>query len=119
MSQDAPRFSPVIALLAVPGLISTLAGMVLLSRPGRALARPLVGAFGACGQILLTEAFRLGEASKVAPLEYTVLLWSLGIDLALWGVLPDATTWLGAAIIVASGLYLLRRERVHDAVEHP
>ncbi len=79
----------------------------------------LVGAFGACGQILLTEAFRLGEASKVAPLEYTVLLWSLGIDLALWGVLPDAATWLGAAIIVASGLYLLRRERVHDAVEHP
>lgn len=79
----------------------------------------LVGGFGACGQILLTEAFRLGEASKVAPLEYTALLWSIGIDLALWGVLPDAVTWFGAAIIVASGLYLIRRERVHDVTELP
>lgn len=77
----------------------------------------MLGAFGAFGQILLTEAFRLGEASKIAPLEYTALLWSLGIDLALWGVLPDAMTWLGAGIIVASGLYMLRRERMHDAVE--
>ena len=30
----------------------------------------------------------------------------------LWGVLPDRITWLGAAIIVASGLYLIRRERI-------
>ena len=79
----------------------------------------MLGAFGACGQILLTEAFRLGEASRIAPLEYTALLWSLGIDLALWGVLPDALTWLGAAIIIASGLYLIRRERVHDVTEPP
>ncbi|SIR11105.1 DMT family transporter [Solilutibacter tolerans] len=79
----------------------------------------MLGAFGACGQVLLTEAFRLGEASKIAPLEYTALLWSLGIDLALWGVLPDAVTWLGAAIIVASGLYLIRRECVHDVTEPP
>ena len=41
------------------------------------------------------------------------------LDLSLWGVLPDAITWLGAAIIVASGLYLLRRERVHIESEHP
>lgn len=79
----------------------------------------MLGAFGACGQILLTEAFRLGEASRIAPLEYTALLWSLGIDLALWGVLPDVVTWLGAAIIIASGLYLIRRERVHDVTEPP
>ena len=79
----------------------------------------LVGAFGACGQVLLTEAFRLGEASKVTPLEYTALLWSLGIDLVVWDVLPDAATWLGAGIIVASGLYLVRRERAHAAAEPP
>jgi len=34
-------------------------------------------------------------------------------------VLPDEVTWLGAGIIVASGLYLLRRERVHAESEHP
>jgi drug/metabolite transporter (DMT)-like permease len=78
-----------------------------------------VGATGALGQWAVTEAFRQAEASVVAPLEYTALAWGLALDLALWGVLPDAVTWLGAAIIVASGLYLLRRERVHAGQERP
>jgi drug/metabolite transporter (DMT)-like permease len=78
-----------------------------------------LGVSGALGQYAITEAFRLGEASQIAPLEYTALIWGVGLDLALWGVLPDAITWLGAAIIIASGLYLLRRERVHAEAEHP
>jgi drug/metabolite transporter (DMT)-like permease len=78
-----------------------------------------IGVAGALGQYTITEAFRLGEASLIAPLEYTALVWGLALDLALWGVLPDAATWAGAAIIIASGLYLLRRERVHAEAEHP
>lgn len=79
----------------------------------------LVGVFGALGQVALTEAFRLGEASQIAPLEYTALVWTVLIDLMFWGVLPGPMTWGGAAIIVVSGLYLLHRERVHDVSEHP
>lgn len=41
------------------------------------------------------------------------------LDVALWSVLPDGVTWIGAGIIVASGLYLLRREKVHVEAEHP
>jgi drug/metabolite transporter (DMT)-like permease len=78
-----------------------------------------IGLAGALGQVAITEAFRVGEASLVAPLEYTALVWGVLLDATLWGVLPDAVTWLGAAIIVASGLYLLRRERVHAEAEHP
>ncbi len=78
-----------------------------------------VGVAGAFGQYAITEAFRRGEASLIAPLEYTALVWGVGLDATLWGVLPDRITWLGAAIIVASGLYLLRRERVHAEAEHP
>ncbi len=78
-----------------------------------------IGLGGALGQYAITEAFRIGEASLIAPLEYTALIWGVGLDLALWGVLPDHMTWLGAAIIIASGLYLLRRERVHAEAEHP
>lgn len=78
-----------------------------------------LGVAGSLGQYAVTEAFRLGEASLIAPLEYTALIWGVMLDLALWGVLPDAVTWVGAAIIVASGLYLLRRERVHLEAEHP
>jgi drug/metabolite transporter (DMT)-like permease len=69
-----------------------------------------LGIAGALGQYLITEAFRLGEASLLAPLEYTALIWGVMWDATLWGVLPDGVTWLGAGIIVASGLYLLRRE---------
>ncbi|MEI2433098.1 DMT family transporter [Lysobacter yananisis] len=78
-----------------------------------------LGVAGSLGQYAVTEAFRLGEASLIAPLEYTALIWGVILDLTLWGVLPDAVTWIGAAIIVASGLYLLRRERVHLEAEHP
>jgi drug/metabolite transporter (DMT)-like permease len=78
-----------------------------------------IGVAGAVGQYTITEAFRLGEASLLAPLEYTALVWGVLLDVTLWRVLPDATTWVGAAIIVGSGLYLLRRERVHALSEHP
>lgn len=71
-----------------------------------------IGVAGALGQYAITEAFRLGEASLIAPLEYTALLWGVILDATLWGVLPDQVTWLGAAIIISSGLYLLHRERV-------
>ncbi len=73
-----------------------------------------VGVSGALGQVALTEAFRLGEASVIAPLEYTALAWGLGLDLFLWQVLPDTVTWIGATIIIFSGLYLMRREAEPD-----
>jgi drug/metabolite transporter (DMT)-like permease len=78
-----------------------------------------IGVAGALGQYTVTEAFRHGEASSIAPLEYTALLWGVALDFSLWRVLPDGMTWVGAAIIVLSGLYLLRRERVHMEAEHP
>lgn len=77
-----------------------------------------MGLAGALGQIGLTHAFRLGEASMVAPLEYAGLLFVLAWDWLFWQTLPDRATWIGAAIIVVSGLYLMRRERVRR-VEHP
>ena len=72
----------------------------------------LVGVSGALGQVVLTNAFRLGEASQIAPLEYSGLVWVVLMDLWVWGVLPDRMTWVGAGIIVASGIYLLHRERI-------
>ena len=99
------------ALLAAPGWVEVAVEHLWIVAA--------VGAAGALGQYLITEAFRLGEASLVAPIEYTALVWGVLLDVTLWGVLPGATTWAGAAIIVASGLYLLRRERVHVEAEHP
>ncbi len=70
-----------------------------------------VGLVGGLGQFAITEAFRQAEASVIAPIEYTALAWSISFDALVWGVLPQPLTWAGAAVIVASGLYLIRRER--------
>jgi drug/metabolite transporter (DMT)-like permease len=78
-----------------------------------------MGLAGALGQVALTQAFRRGDASLIAPLEYSGLIWVIPWDWLLWRKLPDAWTWVGAAIIVASGLYLLHRERVRAAVRPP
>jgi len=66
---------------------------------------------GAVGQWGITDAFQRTPASLLAPLEYTALVWGLGLDWLLWDALPDRTMLIGASIIVVAGLYLLRRER--------
>ena len=70
---------------------------------------------GFLGQTAITEAFRHGQAAVVAPFEYTALAWGVGLDWLLWQALPDGTTLLGGAIIVASGIYLVRSERRRSA----
>jgi len=98
-------------LLAIPGWV-----------PLQMAHAPLIagmGLAGALGQVALTQAFRRGDASLIAPLEYSGLIWVIPWDWLLWRKLPDAWTWVGAAIIVASGLYLLHRERVRAAVRPP
>lgn len=66
---------------------------------------------GFVGQMAITQAFRHGQASVVAPFEYTALAWGLGLDWLLWQTLPSGHTGWGAALIVASGLYVVRHER--------
>jgi len=103
-------------LMAIPGWVP------LRAEHGWLIAG--MGLAGALGQIALTQAFLRGEASMIAPLEYTGLIWVIGWDWLLWRTLPDRWTWAGAAIIVASGLYLLRRERARQVdhagqIDHP
>jgi drug/metabolite transporter (DMT)-like permease len=74
---------------------------------------------GFFGQLAITEAFSKGKASTVASFEYSALAWGVAIDWLLWHTLPDGYTVLGAAIIVASGIYLVRHEAVHAEAEHP
>jgi drug/metabolite transporter (DMT)-like permease len=66
---------------------------------------------GSVGQWAITEAFKHAEASLIAPLEYTALAWGVVLDWIFWHTLPGARTFVGAAVIIASGIYLVRRER--------
>jgi drug/metabolite transporter (DMT)-like permease len=108
-------------------LISMLAfGSALLAWPHWQSIRPQdgwliagIGLTGFCGQWGVTYAFRHGEVSAIAPFEYTSLIWALGLDRLIWRTTPDHYTLLGAAIIIGSGLFLVRREGVHAEAEHP
>ena len=74
---------------------------------------------GFFGQLAITEAFSHGEASVVAPFEYSALAWGVLIDWMLWQTLPDRYTLIGAAIIIGSGIYLIRHETGHEGGGHP
>lgn len=66
---------------------------------------------GSIGQWAITEAFRRGEASFIAPFEYTALAWGTLLDWLVWHQIPGPLTFVGSAIIIASGIYMIRRER--------
>jgi drug/metabolite transporter (DMT)-like permease len=71
----------------------------------------LLGLTGAIAARLMTEAFRLASPSVIAPFEYTALLWGVAIDWAFWNTLPGASVYFGGGIVIASGLYIIWRER--------
>lgn len=70
-----------------------------------------LGVLAAIGQYLLTEAFRSAPPSLVAPFEYSALLWGFGLDRVVWHVLPSLRVCLGGGLVIASGLYVIWRER--------
>ena len=69
------------------------------------------GIFNGTAHFCIIEALRTGEASVVAPVRYTALLWAAVIGFVVWGELPDFWLWVGAAVIVGSSLYMIRGER--------
>lgn len=72
----------------------------------------LVSALALLGYYLITRAFTIASIAVIAPLEYTSLVWALLLGYLLWGDFPDAMAWVGIAVIVASGLYILYREKL-------
>lgn len=66
----------------------------------------------ALAEILVIMALDAAQAVVVAPVQYSLLIWGTFYGFVVFGQFPDGWTWLGAAIIVATGLYTLNRERL-------
>ena len=100
---------------------SGLAGVVLVtpfvpfvwSTPSLlvALTMAATGVFGAVGHWLLILAHARAPAPVLAPFLYTQLIWVVILGYLVFGDLPDYWTLIGASVVIASGLYLLYRER--------
>lgn len=65
-----------------------------------------VGLISGVAQMLMTEGYRSGQASLVAPFEYGAIVYATAMGVFLWGEWPDAASVLGIGVIVAAGLYL-------------
>jgi len=70
-----------------------------------------LGLLGGLGHYLVIKAFQLGNAAVIAPLGYVELLGSTVLGYVIFGNFPDPWTWMGAAVIIASGAYIALRER--------
>ena len=69
---------------------------------------------GGLAQLTLTGALRLAPVALVMPMDYTSLLWALLLGYSIFGELPTVGIWIGAPIIIASGLIIVWREhRLH------
>jgi drug/metabolite transporter (DMT)-like permease len=69
-----------------------------------------IGLLGGTAQLALTYAFKLAPVAVIAPFEYGSLLFGVLLGLLIWHEVPDRYILLGAALVVASGLYILYRE---------
>lgn len=72
----------------------------------------LIGLVGGAAQILLTAALRFGPVSVVLPMDYSAIIWTTLLGAFIGEGWPMATTWIGATLIIASGLYIAWREHV-------
>ncbi len=75
-------------------------------------------AFGTGGYWAITAATRTGEVSVVAPFRYTRLVFAIVIGALIFGEWPDGFTYLGAGLIIGSGLYSFARERARKRASH-
>lgn len=69
-----------------------------------------IGLFGSLGHYFVTKAYQWGSASLIAPVGYCELIGTTILGYLIFAEFPDLWTWAGAAIIVASGLYITARE---------
>ena len=80
----------------------------------------IIGLASTAGQWIVVLAFRYADASVLAPFSYTQLLWVSLLGFVIFGEVPDIWTVIGAAFVVASGLYTAHRERVrHSSLVAP
>lgn len=69
-----------------------------------------LGVFGGLSHYFIIKAYETGSASVIAPFDYGQLIGATVLGYLLFGNFPDLWTWAGAAVIIASGLYIAHRE---------
>lgn len=99
---------PMIANVAVMAVILPL---VYVPMPLRDLALiATVGLLATTGQFLIVAAYKTAPAARVAPMQYSQILWAVPFGVLLFADFPDIWVGVGSAVIIASGLFIVWRE---------
>jgi drug/metabolite transporter (DMT)-like permease len=102
--------------IAGVGILSVMVPLVWVTPSWHDIAfGVLIGVASTAGQWIVVLAFRYADASVLAPFSYTQLLWVSLLGFIIFGEVPDLWTIVGAAFIVASGLYTAHRERIRHS----
>ena len=99
-------------MLATAGfsLLTVPFGWAIPTR-NEAMVLIFAGLSGGAGQLFLSFSYRYSEASVLAPFDYAAMIWAVGLGYLLFGELPAPQVWIGAVIVIASGLLILWREQ--------
>lgn len=100
------------------GFIGTSLAMPFVATPPTMEASPWIlgiGVVGLLSLLLKTQGFRLGPASLISPISYTMIIWALAFDFIIWDSTPQWQTIMGACIIILSNLFILWREHQKNA----
>jgi drug/metabolite transporter (DMT)-like permease len=122
----APLMHPVPMQFHTAWIAALLWGLIVLATagtdlPGLGLAMPtgqvwiwlvLLGFSSAVSHLMISYALRLAPSTTIAPLHYLEIASAAVLSFLVFRDFPDATTWTGIGIIVASGLYIIHRERL-------
>ncbi len=112
------------ASTSVAGVLICLPVLVLAQGSGSATLDPLmpqglawvwllgVGIWGTISHICMTYALKFAPSATIVPLHYFEIVTSVALGYAVFGDFPDRVKWLGIAVICASGLYVIHRERL-------
>ncbi|MEP1207386.1 MAG: DMT family transporter [Rhizobiaceae bacterium] len=111
---DTDRTSTTIAYTALVGsFLLTLPLPFIWQWPGSTfeiLLLTSIAVMAAGAEILVIKALEVAQAVVVAPVQYSLIIWGTAYGYFVFGQFPDMWTWIGAVIIIASGLYTLQRD---------
>jgi drug/metabolite transporter (DMT)-like permease len=99
--------------VSVAAIVSTapfLPGEWITPDPFALAIFAFTGFASGAGQFFMVRAFRYGEVSMLAPIEYSALIWAAALGFIIWGDVPAWPIWVGAVILIGSSFYIARRE---------
>jgi len=119
-TRTMPRAIPILLVALTTAIAVCLTGPIFSAATGEAWVVPdwhallLVGGaafFLIGGYMFAVDFMRHGDIAVVAPFRYVVILWAIVVGYIVWREVPDLPMILGTALVIASGIYTIHRER--------